>query len=62
MIKRYVPSVFSAEVKYDLTREEIEEIIRTHCGLEDGLIDWDVSNTGKVRGVSVKVQRTEIKG
>lgn len=62
MARKIVPSVFSAEVKYDLTREELEEMIKHHCGLQDGMVEWDVSNTGKVRGASVKVQRTEIKG
>ena len=60
--KRYTPSAFSAEVKYELTREEIEELIRTHTGLADGAVEWDISNRGKVRGATIKVSRTEIKG
>lgn len=60
--KRYTPSAFSAEVKYELTKEEIEELIKVHTGLADGIVEWDISNRGKVRGATIKVQRTEIKG
>lgn len=60
--KRPISSAFSAEVKYDLTKAEIEALIREHSGLADGVVEWDVSNTGKVRGASIKVQRIEIKG
>lgn len=57
-----VSNVFSAEVKYDLSKAEIEALIREHSGLADGVVEWDISNTGKVRGASIKVSRTEIKG
>ena len=60
--KRPSSSVFSAEVKYEFTREELEEMIKKHSGLADGTIEWDISNRGKVRGASIKVQRVEIKG
>lgn len=53
---------FSAEVKYELTKEQIEDVLRTHAGLADGVVEWDISNKGKVRGVSIKVQRVEIRG
>jgi putative lipoic acid-binding regulatory protein len=53
---------FSAEVKYELSKEQIEDLIRAHAGFQDGVVEWDVSNKGKVRGVTVKVQRTEIRG
>lgn len=62
MNKRFTPVAFQAEVKYELTREEIEEMIRKQCGLADGVIEWDISNRGKVRGATIKVQRVEIKG
>lgn len=62
MTKRYTPSAFSAEVKYELTREELEDMIRKQSGLADGVVEWDISNRGKVRGATIKVQRTEIKG
>jgi hypothetical protein len=61
--RRRPPSnVFSAEVKYDLTKAELEALIREHSGLADGIVEWDISNTGKVRGASIRVSRTEIKG
>lgn len=57
-----VSPAFSAEVKYDLTKEQIEDILRAHAGLADGIVEWDISNKGKIRGVSIKVQRVEIRG
>lgn len=60
--KRPVSSVFSAEVKYEFSKAELEEMVRNHAGLDDGVVEWDVSNTGKVRGATIKVQRVEIKG
>lgn len=62
MSKRPDASVFSAEVKYDFTRLELEKIIKEHAGLPDGVVEWDVSNRGQVRGASIKVRRVEIKG
>lgn len=56
------PAAFSAEVKYELSKEQIEDLLRAHCGLADGVVEWDVSNKGKVRGVTIRVQRTEIRG
>lgn len=53
---------FSAEVKYDLTKEQIEDALRVHAGMPDGVVEWDISNKGKVRGATVKVIRVEIKG
>lgn len=53
---------FSAEVKYDFNRAELEEIIREHANLPDGVVEWDISNRGQVRGASVKARRVEIKG
>lgn len=58
----YVPAAFSAEVKYELTREQLEELIKAHAGLADGVVEWDISNKGKVRGVTIRVMRTEIRG
>lgn len=60
--KRPDAAVFSAEVKYDFNREQLEEIIRAHAGLADGAVEWDISNRGQVRGASIKVRRVEIKG
>lgn len=57
-----VSNAFSAEVKYEFTKAELEGIIRQHSGLPDGIVEWDISNTGKVRGASIRVSRTEIKG
>ena len=56
------PQAFSAEVKYDLTKEQIEDALRVHAGMPDGVVEWDISNKGKVRGATVKVIRVEIKG
>lgn len=61
-MKRVEPSVFSAEIKYELTKAELEDMIRKHSGLLDGAVEWDISNTGKIRGATIKVIRTEIKG
>ena len=55
-------AVFSAEVKYEFTKAELEEVLRKHAGLQDGVVEWDVSNKGQVRGASIKVRRIEIKG
>lgn len=57
-----ITSAFSAEVKYELSKEQIEDVLRAHAGLADGVVEWDISNKGKVRGVSIKVHRTEIRG
>ena len=54
-------SVLSAEIRYDFTKAELEVIIRKHADLPDGTVEWDISNTGKIRGASIKVNRTEIK-
>lgn len=55
-------AAFSAEVKYEMTREQIEDLLRSHAGLSDGVVEWDISNRGKVRGVTIKVNRVEIRG
>jgi len=56
------PPIFNAEVKYDFNRNEVEQMIRDHAGLPDGVVEWDISNRGQVRGVSIKARRVEIKG
>ncbi len=56
------PQAFSAEVKYELSKDQIEDALRVHAGMPDGIVEWDISNRGKVRGATVKVIRTEIKG
>lgn len=61
-MKKVENSVFSAEVKYEFTKADLEQIIRDHAGLSDGVIEWDVSNRGQVRGATIKVRRVEIKG
>ena len=61
-MKRVDSSVFSAEVKYDFDRKELEEMIRKHANLPDGQVEWDISNRGQIRGASIKVRRVEIKG
>ena len=60
--QRYTGNAYQAEVKYELTREELEDMIRKQSGLADGVVEWDISNRGKVRGATIKVQRVEIKG
>ena len=61
-MKGELPKVFSANLSYDLSRTEIEEILRKYTGLPDARFDWDVSKSGVVRSVRVYVSRTEIKG
>ena len=61
-MKRVDSSVFSAEVKYDFDKKELEDIIRKHANLLDGQVEWDISNKGQIRGASIKVRRVEIKG
>lgn len=61
-MKRVSANVFSAEVKYEFTKEELEDMIRKHAGLMDGVVEWDISNKNKIRGATIKVTRTEIKG
>lgn len=56
------PAMFQAEVKYDFTKVELIEIIRKHVGFPDGIVEFDISNKGQFRGVSIKVQRSEIQG
>ena len=61
-MKRPETKAFSAQVKYDFTRQELEDIIRKHTGFQDGQIEWDISNKGTLRGATIKVIRTEIQG
>ena len=61
-MKRSEPKAFSAQVKYDFTKQELEDIIRKHTGFPDGQIEWDISNKGTLRGATIKVIRTEIQG
>lgn len=56
------PAILSAEVKYEFTRQEIEEMIKVYANLDDGVIEWDITSRGQVRGATIKVRRTEIKG
>lgn len=61
-MKRVEANAFSAEVKYEFTKQELEDMIRKHTGFADGQVEWDVSNKGKVRGATIKVIRTELRG
>lgn len=60
--KPKAPLMMDAITSYDLTRAEIEEILKTHLNYTDAVISWDVSNRGQVRGASIKVRRVEIQG
>lgn len=52
----------STRVTYDLTKPEIEALIKEHYAAMDGSINWDITANGKVRGASLTVFRTEISG
>lgn len=57
-----MPSFFDAETKYDLTKEQLIEAVRQFTGFKDGVVEFDVSNRGQLRGATVRVRRLEIKG
>lgn len=56
------PKTLSTRVTYELTRQEIEEALKRHLMASDGSVTWDITSSGKVRGASVTVIRTEIQG
>ena len=60
--KPQIPSFFDATISYDITLEDLIQAVRTHTGFPDGQVEFDVSKSGKVRGATIKVKRTEIKG
>jgi hypothetical protein len=60
--KSDMPSFFDAETKYDVTKEQLIEAVRAFTGFKDGIVEFDVSNKGQVRGATVRVKRLEIKG
>lgn len=57
-----MPKFFDAEIKYDISLEDLVKAVREHTGFKDGVVDFDVSKSGKVRGATIRVKRTEIKG
>lgn len=57
-----MPAFFDAETKYEVSLEQLVEAIRDYTGFKDGIVEFDVSNKGKVRGATVRVKRLEIKG
>lgn len=56
------PAFFDAETKYDLTKEQLIEAVRQYTGFKDGIVEFDVSKSGQVRGALIRVKRLEIKG
>lgn len=56
------PTFFDTKVEYELTKEQIIEALRNYTGLKDGVVSFDVSPKGQVRGATVKALRLEIKG
>lgn len=57
-----VPAFFDAETRYEISKEQLIEAVRQYTGFKDGIVDFDVSNKGQVRGATIRVQRLEIKG
>ena len=55
-------AIFNAEVKYEFDKKELIEIIRNHVGFPDGVVEFDISNKGQLRGASIRVLRSEIQG
>lgn len=60
--KTNMPAFFDAKLEYELTPEQIVEALRQYTGLADGMVSFDVSPKGKLRGATVRAMRTEIKG
>ena len=57
-----VPSFFDAEIRYEVTLEDLIAAVREKTGFADGVVEFDVSKSGKVRGATIRVKRTEIRG
>lgn len=60
--KPSMPAFFDAEIKYEISLEDLIQAVKTHTGFQDGVVDFDVSKSGRVRGATIRVKRTEIKG
>lgn len=55
-------NILNSKVTYEMTRAEIEAILKKHLAALDGSVTWDVQSNGKVRGASITVLRREIQG
>ena len=54
MMRQYKLTTILRSYEYDI--DEIEAIIRAQTGLTDGVIDWDVSSCGLLRGCTIKTK------
>lgn len=57
-----MPSFFDSETRYEVTKEQLVQAIRDYVGVQDAVVEFDVSNKGQVRGAVVRFKRLEIKG
>ncbi|MCZ2112256.1 MAG: hypothetical protein LC131_00180 [Anaerolineae bacterium] len=56
-----MPKVRHVQVTYELSKAEIEELIRQHFqAIPLTPVTWDIAGSGKVRSASITVSQTEL--